>query len=136
MSSNTLSIRLIGDLPPSDELINMLGIVPTSEGRKGMPLHGKNRGNYVSDVWVVDLITQGWETSELSTKQATHVLQTLRAMTSGLTSLDRKRCQAELYISAICEEEQNSLELPQALVEAAGLAKLAIIVSILALVSP
>jgi hypothetical protein len=131
MSSNTLGLRLIGDLPPSNALISMLGVSPTSEGRKGMPLRGKNRGAYVSDVWVVDLISEGWETSQLSLAQVAQVTEALHAMAPGLTALDRSRCKAELYISTIREDEQGGFELPQALVEAAGFAGLAIVVSIL-----
>lgn len=133
MSSNTLSLRLIGDLPPSDELIDMLGVGPTWEGRRGMPLRGGNRGNYSSDVWVVDLIVDGWETSKLSPEQVTYAVQILRRMAAGLVALDRRRCVAELYISTLREEDQGGLELPPVLVEAAGDAKLAITVSVLVL---
>lgn len=133
MSSNTLSVRLLGNLPPSDVLTTLLGVTPSSEGRKGMPLRGTNRGIYVSDVWVVDLISEGWETGQPLPEQTAYVTQTLQAMAPGLIALDRRHCQAELYISTIREEEQGGLEIPQALVEIAGLAKLAIVVSVLVL---
>jgi hypothetical protein len=130
MSRNKLWLRLVGDLPPSEELTRHLGLVPTTNRRQGMPT-GLDEPQKV-DVWSVELIERDrWTRSCPDERALAEALGTLRRVAPLLASLDRTGWSAELYLSTIRDEEQGGFYLPRELVDLAAKADLAISVSIL-----
>jgi len=128
MSRNKLSVRLRGELPPSEDLTRLLGVAPTVDRRRGMPSIGSG-GVQTMDVWAVELAK--WESVRADEQMMQQAIATLRKMIPGLTTLDRSRCHAELYMSSIRDEEWGGFDLPSDIIAAAGEAKLELIVSIL-----
>lgn len=138
-----LWVRLVGEptLPPTKDLVTLLGVEPTTDWRRGGPLLGKPIQGRKSpmrlkdwgdrqevDVWTVELV-ESWKTSPDPIKMA-HAVRTLERMAQGLAALDRTRCRAELYVSATCFEAMGSFGLPAAILATAGAAQLELVVSI------
>jgi hypothetical protein len=135
MSRNKLWLRLRGDLPPSEELTQILDTTPTTDRRRGSPIRGTGEAQR-ADVWSVELIRRDhWSRNRPDDDALAQAVMKLQRMAPGLTSLDRERCQAELYLSSIREEEQGGFAVPAELVAAAALANLPLSVSILVLLS-
>lgn len=132
MSENCVWLRLVGDLPPSEELARTLGTTPTRERRRGMPILG---GRYLqpADNWSITLIP--WWSGPVDENVIARAVTTLQHMAPALASLDRTRCRVQLHISAVRNEEQGGFELPSELISAAGAARLELVVSILCDVS-
>src|SRR5690242_8520159 len=105
MSRNKLWLRLRGDLPPSEELTRILGTTPTTDRRRGSPIPDTGEVQR-ADVWSVELIRRDqWSRNRPDDDALAQAMVKLRGMAPGLGSLDRERCQAELYLSSIREEE-------------------------------
>ncbi len=131
MSRNNLWLRLRGDLPSSEELARILGTAPTTDRRRGSPIPGSVDAQR-ADVWSVELIQRDqWSLNRPDDDALSPAVVKLQRMVPGLTSLDRERCQAELYLSSIREEEQGGFAVPAELIAAAALANLPLSVSIL-----
>lgn len=129
MSETSVSLRLVGDLPPLEELTRLLGTRPTRDRRRGQPFRPGSRTIQPVDVWTLDLM--GWQRGHLDGEALAQVAATLLQMAPALAALDRTQCRAQLYISAIRDEESGGFELPAQLVAAAGAANLELVVSIL-----
>lgn len=138
-----LWVRLVGEptLPPTQQLVSLLGVEPTTDWRRGGPLLGKPVQGHKSpmslngwealqevDVWTVELIDQWKNNPDPAVLSKAAAL--LKRMEPGLATLDRTRCRAQLYASATCFDEMGSIELPTSLVTAAGAARLELVVSI------
>ncbi len=132
MSVSKISLRLSGNLPPSDELTKTLGFTPTKALRRGERISQK-RVQPV-DIWSLELAEIDTEnTKEESDKKIQQVGIILQKMAPALAALDRTNCKADLYISTIREEQQGGLSLPSEVVNAATAANLSIKISILAM---
>ncbi|HEU5441424.1 MAG TPA: DUF4279 domain-containing protein [Ktedonobacterales bacterium] len=131
MSENRLSLRLVGELPPDQELTAMFGVHPTTSRRRGMPI-GRTGRPTTEDVWSVELISRSeWTHSRPDVAAVDNALRQLQSMIPALSHLDRTRCRVQLYISSIREEEQGGFELPAEFVAVAGAAHMEVFVSIL-----
>ncbi|NMG10101.1 DUF4279 domain-containing protein [Brasilonema sp. UFV-L1] len=130
MSTSTISLRLSGNLPPSDELTKTLGITPTTILHRGERV-SKNRVQPV-DIWSLELAKCDDNSTEQEiNKQILEAAVVLQQMAPAIASLDRNKCNTDLYISTIREEDQGGLSLPAELIAAAAAAKLSIQISIL-----
>lgn len=130
-SRTNMSLRLSGDLPPTDEVTRLLGIAPTFQRRKGEPIPPGRRKQPV-DVWSLDLIERSeWEDGLPLPEATARATETLRLLTPGLAQLDRSLVNAELWISTIREEVMGGFGIPVEIVAAAGAAQLQISVSVL-----
>jgi hypothetical protein len=129
MSEISVSLRLVGDLPPSEELTRLLGTQPTTDRRRGQLIHPRTRRIQPIDVWSLDLT--GWQRGHLYTAVLPQAATTLQQMAPALAALDRTGSRAQLYISAIRDEESGGFDLPAELIAAAGAAGLEMAVSIL-----
>jgi hypothetical protein len=129
MSEIEMSLRLVGDLPPLEELTRLLGTLPTRDRRRGQLVHPHSRRIQSVDVWTLDLT--GWQRGRLDPAALAQAAAALQQMAPALATLDRGPCRAQLYISAIRDEESGGFELPAELITAAGAARLELHVSIL-----
>ncbi len=130
MSTSNISLRLSGNLPPSEELTETLGITPTKIICRGERV-SKNRVQPV-DIWSLELA----KFDDNSTKQEIDLqifeaAVLLQQIAPAIASLDRNKCNTDLYISTIREEDQGGLSLPAELIAAAAAARLSIQLSIL-----
>ena len=131
MSRNQLSLRLRGDLPASEEVTALLGVSPDAARRRGSRVRGSETLQ-VADVWVVTLIERSEWTDESPLAAATErAVEILRRAAPGLARLDTSRCQTELYLSTIRDEEMGGFSLPAEIVAAAGACNLTLAVSVL-----
>ena len=132
MSRVTLSLRLRGELPSSDELTRTIGVTPTETRRCG-DVVGKRRIQPI-DVWYLDLAQfDSDSTSDQILNQIMQATTTLQQIAPALATLDldTTSCNAELYTSIIQEEDQGGFTLPRELLAAVADAKLSIEFSIL-----
>lgn len=130
MSVSKISLRLSGNLPPSDELTKTLGFTPTKALRRGERISQK-RVQPV-DIWSLELAEIDTENpKEESDKNIQQVGIILQQIAPALAALDRTNCKADLYISTIREEQQGGLSLSSEVVNAAAAANLSIQISIL-----
>lgn len=129
-SRTSMSFRLAGDLPPTEEVTRLLGVTPTMQRRKGEPSHlGRQQP---LDVWSLDLIARSeWEDGPPLPKATARAADTLRRLTPGLGQLDRSVVTAQLWISTMREEAQGGFDIPTEIVSAAAAAQLQISVSVL-----
>ncbi len=128
-----MTLRLSGDLPPTEEVTRLLGVAPTMQRRKGEPIH-RGRRKQPTDMWSLELIHRSeWENGLPLPEAATRAADTLRHLTQGLAQLDRQVVNAELWISTIREEAMGGFGIPVEIVAAAGTAQLEISVSVLIL---
>jgi hypothetical protein len=132
MSRNAILLRVLGDIDRIDELVEAIGLPARVYRRGTINLVNQVQG---MDVLVVEL--GKWRNVD-EEDQATgeqglllSVAEHIHQLVPILTTLDRSRCRAELYVSTIREEEQGGLELPANLIAAAGAAGLSIGISIL-----
>lgn len=129
-SRTSMSFRLAGDLPPTDEVTRLLGIAPTDQRRKGEPIH-RGRQQQLVDVWILDLIERNeWEDGLPLPEATARVADILRRLTPGLAQLDRRVINAELWIGTTREEATGGFGIPVEIVAAAGAAQLQISVSV------
>lgn len=132
MSRNSLSIRLIGELPLTEKVNNLLGLEPSSVRRRGEPSKW-NHGIMPEDIWVAKLVNWGeWLDGPPPTAVRDRVTQLLLRITPALNSLDRTRVHAELFLATNREEEMGGFDIPVEWVAAAAAARLQIVVSVLA----
>ena len=130
-SRTNMALRLVGDLPPTEEVTRLLGIAPTFQRRKGEPIH-RGRQKQPADVWSLELIHRSeWADGLPLPEAATRAAETVRRLTPGLAQLDRSVINAELWISTLREEAMGGFGIPVELVAAAGEAWLEISVSVL-----
>lgn len=130
-SRTNMSLRLSGNLPPTDEVTRLLGIAPTFDRRKGELIPPRRR-KQPADVWGLDLIDRSeWEDGLPLPEATARVADILRRLTPGLAQLDRRVINAELWISTIREEVMGGFGIPAEIVAAAGVAQLEISVSVL-----
>ena len=130
MSTSKISLRLSGNLPPTEELTHTLGITPTKIIDRGERV-SKNRVQPV-DIWSLELAKfDNNSTKQEIDKQIFEAAVVLQQMAPAIASLDRTKCNTDLYISTIREEDQGGLSLPAELVAAAAAARLSIQMSIL-----
>jgi hypothetical protein len=126
-----MAFRIFGDLPPSDEVTRLLGVVPTFQRRKGEPIP-PGRRKQPFDVWSLELIKRSeWEDGPPLPEATARVADTLRRLAPGLAQLDRGAVTAQLWISSIREEAMGGFDIPAEIVTAAGAAQLEIVVSVL-----
>ena len=108
-SRTSMSIRLSGDLPTTEEVTRLLRIAPTDHARKGEPIHRGGEQQPV-DVWSLELIQRSeWEDGPPLPEATARATDILRGLTPGLAQLDRHAVKAELWISTIREEAMGAL---------------------------
>ena len=132
MSRVTLSLRLRGELPSSDELTRTIGVTPTYTRRRG-DVVGRRRIQ-PTDVWILELAQfDSDSTSDQILNQIMQATTTLQQIAPALATLDldTTSCNAELYTSIFQEEDQGGFTLPRELLAAVADAKLSIEFSIL-----
>ena len=132
MSKIQISLRLAGNLPSSQELKQLLGIVPTIDRRSGEQFSPGHRQPF--DIWILSLAEFDGDSEQplIEAKMQT-AAEMLKNMAASVAALDRTHCSAELYVATVQEEEQTRLLLSPPLVAAAASAKLSIQFSVLAL---
>lgn len=131
MNENHLSLRLMGELPPTEELNNLLGLEPDSIRRKGEVYH---REVMPKDVWTLTLVDwHEWPDGPPPAPVCERVTQVLQRITPALNSLDRSRIHAELFLATNRSEAQGGFDIPVEWVAAAAAARLQIVVSVLAM---
>lgn len=131
MSTLEISLRLIGDLPPSEELARTLDVEPTQFLQKGQPV--SKRRIQPTDVWCLDLAKFDSNSHPIEMQaDLRKSAQRLEDLAKAITSITQtSQCKAALYISTIREEDQGGFSLPLELVAAAAAAGLSIEVSML-----
>lgn len=125
-----MSLRLGGSLPPQEKLTQILGFIPTKVRRQGERISSK--GIQPVDIWILDLAK--FDTDSTPQERDKHMLQSaviIQQMAPSLAALDRTKCNTDLYVSTVREEDQGGLSFPPELVAAAAAAKLSIQISIL-----
>ncbi len=132
MSKIQISLRLAGNLPPSKELKQLLGILPTIDRRSGEKISPERIQPF--DIWILSL-AEFEDDSEQATidAQLQSATDRLQQMAPAVAALNRTHCSAELYVATVQEEEQIRLSLFPPLVAAAAAAQLSIQFSVLAL---
>lgn len=131
MSRNRLSLRLIGELPPTEELNQLLGIRPVSAHRRGE--RGLLDEVMSMDVWVINLVPRkDWPDGRPPVPVISHVTRLLGRITPALNALDRSQVHAELYLSTRREEAMGGFEIPAEWIAAAAAANLELDISVLA----
>ena len=132
MSKVQISLRLAGNLPSSKDLKQLLGIVPTIDRRSGEQVSPERIQPF--DIWILSLaeFDSDSEPTAIAAKMQS-AAEMLQTMTSGVATLNRTDCSAELYVATVQEEEQTRLSLSPPLIAAAAAAKLSIQFSVLAL---
>ena len=129
-STIEMSLRLAGNLPPTDKLTYLLGVAPSQIFRKGDRISPKR--SQPIDVCLLDLVKFDSDISPSESQQQMLVAaKILDNLAPAINCLDRSECQADLYISTVREDDQGGLSLPPALVAAAAAGNLSIQVSIL-----
>jgi Domain of unknown function (DUF4279) len=129
MSRIEVALRLSGNLPSTEDLTQRLGQLPTQALRRGDRV-SKRRTQPV-DLWLLGL--GQWDSDWLLTAidaELVAMADRLAAMSGALAELDRGQCQADLYVSMICDADRAGFGLPALLVGAAA-AQLSIQCSIL-----
>ncbi|SRR5260221_10374153 len=130
MSSNSMWLRVMGDIPSPEELTRLLDLKPDSYMRRGTAVF---KGTWIvpEDVWTATLIEE-WsgEPDEDVSASMQHATAILDRIAPTLAALDRTHYQAELYISSIRYEEDGGVTLPTPLVAAAAAGGLKIGISI------
>ena len=145
MSRVKVSLRIRGDLEHMADLTKALEGMPTKFSRRG----SQTPGGMVQPMDVLRLQLAQWHSVGVQTDdgrlqnghelgqdsgEKDHLMAataTLRRLAPVLASLDRSRCQAELYVSTIREEAQGGFELPAELLSVAAVAGLSLATSIL-----
>ena len=128
MSEISLSLRLFGELPPTNDLSALMGTNPSIAIRRGEPV--SSRRTQPIDVWILDLFETEDSIPESVQVQMLQAATKLQRIAPILASLERTTYQADLYLSTIRWEDQGGFALPMELITAAADAKLAIEVSI------
>lgn len=129
-SRTSMSFRLSGDLPPSQEVTHLLGIAPSFDRRKGELIPPRRR-KQPADVWGLELIDRSeWEDGLPLPEATARVADILRRLTPGLAQLDRCVVNAELWIGTTRGEAMGGFGIPVEIVAAAGTAQLQISVSV------
>lgn len=130
MSRIEVALRLSGNLPPTEDLTQRLGQFPSQALRRGDRL-SKRRVQPV-DLWLLVLgqWDSDWAMAAIETELVT-MADRLAEMSEVLAGLDRGECQADLYVSLICDTDRAGFGLPALLVEGAAAAGLSIQCSIL-----
>ncbi len=128
MSNIKLSIRLVGDLPPEEIILNSVK-TPFNLIRRG----GKNIIGDIMDSDVLTIRLARWEDEkEISDDyQFQLVIKSLTNMKPWLISLDKSRINAEFYVGTVRTIDQGGFTLPSELVAAISAAGLSLAVSIL-----
>lgn len=130
MTTIKFSLRLTGDLPPTERLNTLLQVSPTSARRRGEQI--SRRRVQPTDVWLLDLAeVEGDRNSEDMEADLLGVTNQLTQFAPALASISTERCKADLYISILQTEDQGGLSLPPQFILAVAAAKLSIQVSIL-----
>lgn len=136
MSRNRMSVRLIGDLPPTEELTYVLGVRPTKYSHRGTIVSRRLKWIQEQDVWILDLIDRDhWSDGMPEESMLSTAIATVQSITPGLLALDRTNIRADLYISTIRQEDSGGFLLPTELVHVAAEAKLTLTVSVLVMLS-
>jgi hypothetical protein len=130
MSRVEVALRLSGNLPSTEDLTQRLGRTPTQALRRGDRV-SKRRTQPV-DLWL--LVLGQWDSDWPMTAIDTELMaiaDRLAEMSGALAEIDRAQCQADLYISMICDADRAGFGLPALLVSAAAAAQLSIQYSML-----
>jgi hypothetical protein len=130
MSRIEVALRLSGNLPSTEDLTQRLGQLPTQALRRGDRV-SKRRTQPV-DLWLLGLgqWDSDWPLTAIDAELVV-MADRLAAMSGALAELDRGQCQADLYVSMICDADRAGFGLPALLVGAAAAAKLSIQCSML-----
>lgn len=135
MSRTKLWLRLVGNLPPTDELIRRLGTVPDLDSRRGTIVRALGRAQDV-DIWSIVLIErEQWTGVYPDAPALTRAIAMLERMAPEISPLVEVGNRAELYISSIRDEDQGGLYLVPALVSVAAKAHLGVDISILVMLA-
>lgn len=129
MSKNQLSFRLLGKLPPLDDVTALLGVTPTYARKQGEPTGRGDRLQPV-DVWIHDF-TDWWNGDDIAEATVRQIAEMLTRFTPALATLDRSRCSAQLWLSTAREHQQGGFSVPPEIIRAAGAAGLGFEISIL-----
>lgn len=140
MSEYSVTFRLIGELEPLEQVQRALQDLPIQVRRRGEAAGQGGQGVQPRNVLLLELAHWTRPTNDQrmnplvnEDEQLVQAAVTLHRMVPILASIDRARCDADLYVSVINELDQAGLELPATLVAAASAAQLKIGVSILVL---
>jgi hypothetical protein len=105
LGRTTLSLRLVGELPPTAEVSGLLGVAPTVARRRGEALAG-GRETQREDLWLLrlgDLEAEG----AAGGGEAPRMAETLRRLAPALAALDRAGYRTELYVGAVESAPEN-----------------------------
>jgi hypothetical protein len=100
LGRTTVSLRLVGELPPTEEISELLGARPTVARRRGEALAG-GLDAQKTDVWLLRLGVLDDAAPEDTAAEEERAAQTLRRMAPALTGLNRSGYRAELYVGAV-----------------------------------
>jgi len=100
LGRTTLSLRLVGELPPTDEINELLGATPTVARRRGEALAG-GLDAQKADVWLLRLGILDDEAPEGIAAEEARATETLRRMAPALAALSRSGYGAELYAGTV-----------------------------------
>jgi hypothetical protein len=128
MSSNSLSIRLLGQLPTRGELDRWLGTAPSEYVAQGTPLGRRRRRVQAFDLWLLDLAEWDGENADPELMQS--VAMRLAQLAPALAGLDRTSMEAQLLIGVTQFEEWGGCKLPEAILSAAAAAKLSLLIMV------
>jgi hypothetical protein len=137
MSYLNVSLRIYGELPELLEMNNLIGVNATIFHKKGDALSRSTQKNQPIDIWILDLTP---EIDHKSTKDKIYeqLLQAeilLENICLKISTIDREKMSADLYISYTASEHHNSFMLPAALINAADTANLEINFSFLTILN-
>jgi len=107
LGRTTLSLRLVGELPPTAEVSGLLGVAPTVARRRGEALAG-GRETQREDLWLLrlgDLLEA--EGVAGGGGGADRMADTLRRLAPALATLDRAGYRTELYVGAVESAPEN-----------------------------
>ena len=133
----SLSLRIHGDLPPTEELIAALGVQPTSVFRKGERRilrsgeNGRERVGHGAQPTDMFSVTLGeWDGDEHTEKMLVQIAPRVAELAPHLAQLRGPQCQVDLYMSAFRDTDQGGLVLPAEFVAATASAGISIHISI------
>src|SRR5690242_9474966 len=133
----SLSLRIHGDLPPTEELIAALGVQPTNvirNGERRTLRSGENGREQLArlvqptDMFLVEL--GEWDGDERTEEMLLQIAPRVAELAPRLRQLRGPQCHVDLYMSAFRDTDQGGLVLPAEFVAAAASAGISIHISI------
>jgi hypothetical protein len=130
MNNNTLSLRLLGDLPSLDEINRALGTTPTSFRPRGTPITRRSKRMQPEDVWLLEFAE--WEGQSADSAILARASATLRQLAPALAAVDRTHIRVELVVGITQFDDFGGCDLPYELIASAASATVDFEVSVLA----